>query len=436
MKNLNVRALAAMVVEMVLLDKEPLNKALQTYSNDLNNQDKSLLSLFSYGILRNFNYLDGAINIFLKRDIPHKHILVKFVLACGIYQLAFTRIAEHAAVNETINAIEQLEFNSYKGLANAILRNFIRNKESVDLDLNKSYETKFSFPQWMISKLKLHYGKRLGEILENSNKHPPMWIRVNTSKCSIPSYINLLKEINIDCKLCPEIPCAIELTSATDVYNLPLFKEGVVFIQDAAAQYASILLEANKDDIVLDCCCAPGGKTTHINELYPNIKELVALDSQDDRLTRVADNLTRLNQKATLICYDASAPAKDWSPYQLYDKILLDAPCSATGVIRRHPDIKWLRTEQDIIDINMLQNKILQNMWSILKPGGILVYATCSIMPEENAHLISNFLKNTPNAKLYPFTLGETIECPGMQRLPGENNMDGFYYARLKKEPL
>lgn len=433
MTNLNVRALSALAVQKVLVSKEPLNAALKIYSEGLNNQEKGLLGLLSYGILRNYYFLEGAVNKLLNRPIPRKHTLVNFILACGIYQLNFTRVASHAAVNETIVAMEQLGFYSYKGLANAVLRNYIRNQEEINNELSKSYETLYSFPQWMIEKLKNSYGKRLGEILKNSNEHPPMWIRINKTKCSVEEYIKLLIEKKITFEKTEISPYSLKLTHPIEVNELPLFKEGGVFIQDAAAQYASIILEAKPGDIVLDCCCAPGGKTTHINELYPQIKELVALDSQDDRLTRVADNLCRLNQKATLVCYDAAAPAADWSPYPMYDRILLDAPCSATGVIRRHPDIKWLRTEENIAEINHLQIKILNNIWSILKPGGILVYATCSIMPEENSKLISNFLKDTPDAELYTFTDNESIDAPGLQRLPGENDMDGFYYARLKK---
>ena len=227
---------------------------------------------------------------------------------------------------------------------------------------------------------------------------------------------------------------AIALDKPVDVARLPGFEQGWVSVQDAAAQQAAYLLDCQPNDRVLDCCAAPGGKTCHIIEKMPSIASLVAIDIEENRLLRVHENLTRLNLTAQVITADAAK--KEWWDGEQFDRILLDAPCSGTGVIRRHPDIKWLRKADDITQLITLQREILANIWSLLKPGGTLLYATCSVLPEENSQQINAFLLEHNDAELITLDthpLNTIKEQIGWQLLPDTNNMDGFYYAKLLK---
>lgn len=427
----SARAISSLIVQEIVEQAKPLNVVISQKLQP-SHKDYSFICDLVYGTIRNYYFLDGIYKKFTTKPLQKKYDVVRFIILVGLFQIANNRNQLHAVINETVNVIEELNFPNLKPFGNAILRNYSRNIYKVNNELFRSYETKFSFPQWFIQILKDEYKSKLSSILESLNKHPPMWIRINSNKFSLDKYITELQKIGINATKSENIPSALLLDKPLNVCSLPFFNEGVVFVQDAAAQFASYLLDAQKDDIVLDCCCAPGGKTTHIIELYPSIKELVAIDNQEQRLKRVKENLSRLNQSANVICCDASGDTS-WSPYSQYDRILLDAPCSATGVIRRHPDIKLLRQLDDIHNIVQLQYKILENMWKILKTKGILVYVTCSILPQENKNNIKRFLSEHKDAKLIPITSNETSENPGFQRLPCDENMDGFYYAKLQK---
>ena len=256
-----------------------------------------------------------------------------------------------------------------------------------------------------------------------------MWLRVNQQHHNVTEYLALLSQEDIPVELVDEKSSAIKLVNAIDVNKLPGFADGWISVQDGAAQQAAILLNTQTDDIVLDCCAAPGGKTCHILELTPDLGQMTAIDIEENRLLRVKENLTRLNLSAKVITADAAS--QEWWDGELYDRILLDAPCSGTGVIRRHPDIKWLRKADDIEKLTVLQQQILNNIWSLLKPGGTLLYATCSILPEENIQQIQQFLSENNNAKLVQITNEKTDI--GWQILPNEQSMDGFYYAKLEK---
>tara|TARA_B110000090_G_C13345638_1_gene432875 strand:+ start:1 stop:807 length:807 start_codon:yes stop_codon:yes gene_type:complete len=262
-----------------------------------------------------------------------------------------------------------------------------------------------------------------------------MWLRVNQKHHQISQYQKLLDEAQIEYQFIDPSTGAIALTQAVDVTKLPGFQDGWVSIQDGAAQQAARLLDAQKGDVVLDCCAAPGGKTCHILEHTPDLASVTAIDIEETRLIRVHENLQRLKLSANVITGDAANP-KTWWDNQLFDRILLDAPCSGTGVIRRHPDIKWLRKEKDIATLKVLQQQILKNIWSLLKPGGTLLYATCSILPEENSEQIKDFIISQADAEL--ISIPEDENNIGWQLLaqPNKQNepsMDGFYYAKLKK---
>ncbi len=255
-----------------------------------------------------------------------------------------------------------------------------------------------------------------------------MWLRVNRRHHSRDNYLELLEEAGIEAEIHPQATDALKLSKPCDVNMLPGFADGWVSVQDAAAQLSVEYLDPQENELILDCCAAPGGKTAHILERQP-IAEVVAIDADEQRLSRVYDNLKRLKLEAQVVCGDAREPAKWWKGGQ-FDRILLDAPCSATGVIRRHPDIKWLRRAEDIAALAALQSEILDAMWQQLKTGGTLVYATCSVTQQENAEQMKAFLARTPDAEL---RLGET-DKPGRQIMPGELDMDGFYYAVLYKK--
>jgi 16S rRNA (cytosine967-C5)-methyltransferase len=261
---------------------------------------------------------------------------------------------------------------------------------------------------------------------------PPIWLRVSQKNTSIDAFSRELTRQSIEFSRGQEQDQGLILAKGRDITTLPGFKQGWFAVQDGAAQLAAQYLATQPQERVLDCCAAPGGKTCHIIESQPLLSECVALDVDSARLSKVEENLTRLGLAATLIRGDASQPSKWWDGQQ-FDRILLDAPCSATGIIRRHPDIKWLRKSADIKVLVELQKLILNSMWALLKPGGTMLYATCSILPEENTQQISQFLAETKEAQLLPLSLNETIENPGRQILPGEGQMDGFYYARLLK---
>ena len=326
-----------------------------------------------------------------------------------------------------------------KGLINGVLRNYQRKVESSSQ--NDSPEKpladaiKFNHPGWFIKKVQAAYPEQWQDVLLANQEKPPMWLRVNQQHHQVAAYQKLLDEAEIEYQTIDLLSGAIALSQAVDVIKLPGFHEGWASIQDGAAQQAARLLDAQEGDVVLDCCAAPGGKTCHILEFTPNLKSVTAIDIEETRLLRVEENLQRLKLNANVIVGDAAKP-ETWWDKQLFDRILLDAPCSATGVIRRHPDIKWLRKADDIEALRVLQQQILKNIWSLLKPGGTLLYATCSILPEENSEQIKDFIANQADAKL--ISLPEDKGNIGWQLLPHTNtqnnpSMDGFYYAKLKK---
>lgn len=312
-------------------------------------------------------------------------------------------------------------------MINAVLRNYQRNQEELDAMAVSHDAGKYGHPSWLLKLLKSSYPDQWESIVEANNNKAPMWLRVNHQHHTRDEYQALLKNENIDSTAHSEANDALRLAAPCDVTLLPGFDKGWVSVQDAAAQLSINYLTPQDGELILDCCAAPGGKTAHILERTQSC-DVVAIDCDETRLKRVHENLERLKLQAKVICGDARNP-QDWWQGEQFDRILLDAPCSATGVIRRHPDIKWLRRGEDIAALAELQSEILDAMWQQLKPGGTLVYATCSITPQENKEQVKAFLTRTTDAQLE----GSDAENPGRQILPGEEGMDGFYYAILKK---
>ncbi len=424
---MNVRAAAANVLFQVVDKGHSLSHALPAAQKTIRPRDHALLQEICYGALRYLPRLESIANELMENPLKGKKRVFHHLILVGLYQLGFMRIPSHAAVADTVEGTKTLRGENLSGLINAVLRNYLRNQEELDQFAVSHNAGKYGHPNWILKMLQESYPQQWEAIVEANNSKAPMWLRVNRQHHTRDEYQILLDEAEIEYTLHPEAADAIKLTTPCDVTLLPGFEKGWVSVQDAAAQLAIDYLQPKEGELILDCCAAPGGKTAHILE-HTEDTEVVALDSDATRLNRVHDNLERLNLKADVICGDARYPQQWWQGGQ-FDRILLDAPCSATGVIRRHPDIKWLRRANDIDALAELQREILQVMWQQLKPGGTLVYATCSITPQENVLQVKDFLARTADAQL----IGSDPEQPGRQILPGEQDMDGFYYAVMVK---
>ncbi|WP_332405365.1 16S rRNA (cytosine(967)-C(5))-methyltransferase RsmB [Vibrio metschnikovii] len=425
---MNVRAAAANVLFQVVDKGHSLSHALPAAQKTIRPRDHALLQEICYGALRYLPRLESIAGQLMDNPLKGKKRVFHHLILVGLYQLSFMRIPSHAAVAETVEATKTLRGPSLSGLINAVLRSYLRDQEALDTFAVSHNAGLYAHPSWLLKLLQEAYPQQWQTIIEANNSKAPMWLRVNRQHHSREAYLALLDNEQIEYTVHPQAADAIKLASPCDVTLLPGFDRGWVSVQDAAAQLAVDYLQPQDGELILDCCVAPGGKTAHILE-HTQDTEVVAIDSDAARLERVYDNLERLQLRADVICGDARYPEEWWQGEQ-FDRILLDAPCSATGVIRRHPDIKWLRRASDIEALAELQSEILDAMWKQLKIGGTLVYATCSITPQENNQQIKAFLARTPKAQL----IDSDPEQPGRQILPGEQDMDGFYYAVLRKQ--
>ncbi|HCH69517.1 MAG TPA: 16S rRNA (cytosine(967)-C(5))-methyltransferase [Colwellia sp.] len=438
-KLINIRALAAKCCYSVIDQGRSLSDELPKQQDKAALKDKGLLQEICYGVLRYLPELEHDVRALMQKPLTGKQRVFHFLLLVGVYQIKYMRIPDHAAVSETVAATGALKNRQMKALVNGVLRNFVRTSENTTPHKQKTLPTsiKYNHPSWFIKKTQKAYPIKWQQILEANQQKPPMWLRVNQRHHTSTEYQNLLATAEIDVNTMDPLSHAIELTRPTDVTKLPGFEQGWISVQDGAAQEAARLLNCQHGDIVLDCCAAPGGKTCHILEQTSEIASMTAIDVEAGRLVRVEENLDRLGLKAKVITADA-ANSKTWWDGQQFDRILLDAPCSGTGVIRRHPDIKWLRKASDIDALVTLQQQILKETWSLLKPGGTLLYATCSILPQENSEQIQNFIEKNTDAESVNIDGNDTPDknIVGWQLLPGENNMDGFYYAKLLKKIL
>ncbi|HIF9255760.1 TPA: 16S rRNA (cytosine(967)-C(5))-methyltransferase RsmB [Photobacterium damselae] len=424
---MNVRAAAAQVIYQVVDQGQSLSTALPAAQQQIKERDQALLQEICYGVLRWLPRLESITQKLMDKPLKGKQRVFHHLILVGLYQLGYMRIPAHAAVAETVNATKNLKKPQLRGLVNAILRNYQRQQQELDAQAVSHDAGKYGHPSWLLKLLKQAYPNDVDAICAANNTKAPMWLRVNRQHHNRDEYRKLLDAEGIATELHPQAGDALRLLSPCDVYKLPGFEQGWVSVQDAAAQLAIEYLQPQSGELILDCCAAPGGKTAHILEHVPSA-QVVAIDCDEHRLARVHDNLQRLNLQAKVLCADARYPDKWWDGDK-FDRILLDAPCSATGVIRRHPDIKWLRRGEDIAALAQLQAEIFDAMWLQLKSGGTLVYATCSITPQENRDQVSAFLTRTADATL----VGSEATNPGRQILPGEENMDGFYYAVLQK---
>ncbi len=429
---MNTRAAAADILVEVVREGRSLTSALeQAFTNEFSAKDRTFIQAVCYGVLRWYWRLNPLLALLTRK--PIKDDRIRMIALIGFYQIGHMRVAPHAAVSETVEAVQ---YDAWaKPLINAILRNYQRNREELESQLDASPSSALAHPQWLYDKIRRDWPDQVESILKANNEHPPLTLRANLTKGSREQFQVKLNEAGMASLSLEQVPTAIVLVEATSTELIPGFKSGELSVQDAAAQIAATLLDLAPGQRVLDLCAAPGGKTCHILEACPELSELVALDVDAVRLERVKSNLTRGGLTAHLITGDATQPSSWWdgSPF---DRILVDAPCSATGVIRRHPDIKVLRKPQDIARLAETQRMILEAAWTMLAPGGTLVYATCSVLRQENSDVISAFLGEHPEAKesLLPETFGQA-QPHGRQILPGTDGMDGFFYARLEKHP-
>lgn len=376
-----------------------------------------------YGSLRDFGYLDALIQVLVNR--PLSDVLLRALLMCALRELQRERVAAHTVVNEAVNACEPLRLGAAKGLVNASLRNYLRRRAQIEAQALQSEPARYRHPQWWIDALRRAYPEQWLSILAAGNSHPPMTLRVNRRRSGVADYQQRLIAQQIASQLIA--PAALRLLKPCPVTALPGFAEGEVSVQDASAQYAASLLDVSDGQRVLDACAAPGGKTAQLSESAD--LQLLALDRDPIRAARIETNLRRLALSAQVRVADATQIEAWWDGHP-FDRILLDAPCSASGVVRRHPDIKWLRRPADLHSFAAQQALLLRSLWPTLRAGGKLLYVTCSVFPAENNKQMEAFLAQHPDAS----RLALPVELPADGQLLPTEDRDGFFYALLQKE--
>jgi len=428
----NLRKLAATVLSKVVKDGQSLTVALDNILETVaESKDRAFIQALCYGVVRHYHRLDYILQQLLAKPLRNKDTDIKMLLLMGLYQLQYMRVKSHAAVSETVSAAKKKSWA--KSLINGVLRQYIREQEQLEAQADKTQVSATSHPEWLINKINADWPEQTENLLLENNQQPPMVLRVNLAQSNQQAYLKLLLENDIQAQGSPFCDSAIVLQQPVAVEKLPGFAEGMVSVQDTAAQLAAELLDVKAGQRVLDLCAAPGGKTAAILERQAGPVSMLAVDIDEARLSRVTDNLQRLKLKADVLAGDAAKP-NEWVEGQTFDRILVDVPCSALGVIRRHPDIKILRRETDIVELQAVQQQILSAAWDLLVPGGVLVYATCSVLKQENEQQIETFLSSHSDAEELLIDAEWGLKRPfGRQVLTGNKGMDGFYYAKMVK---
>ncbi|WP_290634295.1 16S rRNA (cytosine(967)-C(5))-methyltransferase RsmB [Aquisalimonas sp.] len=396
--------------------------------------ERGLAQELAYGSLRWYPRLQWVLERLLERPLRRRDRDVHALLVVGVYQCLDTRIPEHAAVSETVAAARTLGRRWAGGLVNAVLRRCLREREALKAGWQSEDTARYAHPRWLLDAYRDAWPHDWQALADANNQRPPMTLRVNRRHTTRAAYHQALRDSGLAAEPHPLADDALVLDEPVAVERLPAFDRGHVAVQDAAGQQAAALLDPQPGDRVLDLCAAPGGKTCHLLERQPDVAELVAVELEAARLTRIRENLERLGHAATVLEGDGTTPNAWWdgTPFQ---RILLDAPCSASGVVRRHPDIKLLRQSGDLPRLQALQRRLLAAAWPLLAPGGMLVYATCSVLPTENEAVVQPFVASRGDAVARPINAswGRATEH-GRQILSGESGMDGFYYACLVKQ--
>ncbi|MDY6944187.1 MAG: 16S rRNA (cytosine(967)-C(5))-methyltransferase RsmB [Pseudomonadota bacterium] len=442
-----VRAKVARIVADVAEHGRSLDAAFND-SSTATKQERGLLRSLSYDSIRWYIRLDALLGRLLSRPNQQLEPEIRALAIVGLCQLIYTDIPAHAAVAETVAATTYLKQPRASGFINAILRRCQREQAQLLPLVDRDLAARTAHPRWLVEQLRKDWGDRADDILDANNQRPPFWIRVNRLRVTPANYREQLQAARIGVAASMFDDTALLLERAMDVSELPGFEAGLVSVQDAAAQLAGHLLDPQPGERILDACAAPGGKTGHLLELGPELAQLTAVDVSPERLTRVTQNLRRLFTEpdvARVHAADAAEP-EGWWDGKPFSRILLDVPCSATGVIRRHPDIKLLRRSDDIAALAARQSQLLRKSWALLQPGGRLLYASCSALQAETTAVIEEFLRTEPSARdatgerlqaLPAFAAGldggTRAGAGGLRIAAGSAGMDGFYYALLDK---
>lgn len=430
-KTTNVRLAAIRVLESILLNKGSLSTQLARKQADVKPEHIPQLKEVCFGVSRQYPKLNSFALHMLDKPFQEKDFDVYAAILIGLYQIDFMDTPEHAAVNEAVESAKLIGKPWAGKLVNAILRRYLREADDIKAILKEMPSVDHAHPKWILKRFKKHWPEEFDQIIQANNARPPMCLRVNLSRVSRETQMAALSQAGIENKEGAFSESAIYLNQATSVQSLPGFFDGLMSVQDEAAQLSANILSPEEGDKVLDACAAPGGKTGHLLESAEI--ELTAVELEPWRLAKIEENLERLSFNAALICAD-SGDLDSWWDKEPFDKILLDVPCSATGVIRRNPDIKINRKPADILELVEIQKTLLNNIWLTLKPGGKLLYATCSVMPEENEQQMARFLEETEDAQEIPLNVswGKQVSH-GIQLLPNATSHDGFYYCLIEK---
>lgn len=424
------RRIALAAVTAVLDDHRALGDAgLFEPAGDA--REQAFARRLAWGTLRWLGALEWLSTQLLDRPLRRKDRDIARLVQIGLYQLWKEDVPGHAAVHATAEVAKGMRKAWAVGLVNAVLRRFSRERDEL-LDQLSHRPERLAHPAWLLDALERDWPDQWSAIADAGNREPPLWLRCNRLRATPAELAPRLEAAGFTATTHPEVTDALKIEPAAPVDRIPGFREGLCSVQDPAAQLAAALIAPRPGARVLDACAAPGGKACHLLETAPDI-ELTALDLDRGRLTLIRENLERLSLKARLLAADAAEP-ETWWGRQPFDRILLDAPCSATGVIRRHPEIKWLRNPGQVDAATGLQARLLDKLWPLLRPGGILVYATCSVLKRENSQQIQCFLASHDDARcIGPDAAGSPDDGPGRQIPPGDADMDGFYYAVLHR---
>jgi 16S rRNA (cytosine967-C5)-methyltransferase len=428
-----VRAAAARAILAVRFEGLSLKAALPRALEDLGDaRDRALCEAICFEAARWSQRYERLLEKLTQRPLPPSARVVHALLLAGLAQLDAMRLADYAAISSTAEAARLLKQPRHVGFVNAVLRRYARERDELDAALGDSDNVRYSHPRWLALALRRDWSEQADAILDANNHAGPMWLRVNLARVTRDDYLAQLRAVDIEAEPSSIAPSALRLDAGTSPTRLPGWDAGLVSVQDVSAQLTALALDAQPGERILDACCAPGGKTAHILERTPAVK-MLGLDVDANRLQRVRENLLRLGLGAELRAGDAGTPDAWWDRVKFH-RILLDAPCSGTGVIRRQPDIKLHRRAADVVGLTALQARLLDAAWPMLAVGGRLVYATCSILKDENERQIDAFLARTPDAVAValPDSFGHASGA-GRQRLPGQDDGDGFFHAVLEK---
>jgi 16S rRNA (cytosine967-C5)-methyltransferase len=434
----SARSLSAHAVARVLREGVTLDAALKDALAAADPKLFSSVRSLSYGAVRGYYRHEAILAKLLSTPVRSLDFLVRALLSVALYELEDERTPEYAVVDAAVKTAKATDAVRASGLINAVLRRYLRERKALDVEIGRKPATRHAAPIWLADRFRADWPVRWTQLLAASDSHAPMWLRVNSLLTDTAGYLEELQAAGIAARAEERVPFAIVLDSPRDVHELPGFAAGRVSVQDLGAQCVAFPLALAQGQRVLDACAAPGGKTALIAEREPHLQKLVAVDVDPQRLVRARENLSRGGLHADIVPADAADPSTWWDGTP-FDRILLDAPCSGLGVIRRHPDIRLRKSPSDIDKLPTLQARLLKAAWSLLVSGGRLVYVTCTVTRSENHDIIAAFLEATPDAAIVPVEewqgwpgFGEADEF-GRQILPGEAGADGFYYAALTK---